>query len=155
MQALFKNRASRAGDPFISAINGLLDLRENLRDMAEMFEDFGGNWMADALAQTMGTIPVVNRARAEGLSSGEARAWVEAVQGRAGHAEESCIVSYVQACRKWEQHLDRNIGSMAADPDWDMGSAQRVGPSVPEATIAGKGGYTDAVPSWRIAAWWA
>jgi hypothetical protein len=136
MHALAANPAARAGDPMISALNGLFDLGEELRDLSDMFDDFGGSWMANALSHGLGAIPVVKRARARGLTAEEMMQWTDAARAILTPEEQVSLAAYVQACRAWEQRLDKHIGSMAADPDWDMSSAPRVPASAPEAFLA-------------------
>ena len=136
MRSLAAHPAARAGDPMISALNGLFDLGEELRDLGGMLDDFGGSWMANVLAHSVSAIPVVKRARAGGLTTEGSERWAEAAQAILAPDEGPSLAAYCQACRQWERRLDKNIGSMAADPDWDMGSAQRVPPSVPEAFLA-------------------
>jgi hypothetical protein len=136
MRIFATNRAAKAGDPYVAAINRLFDFGADPRDRREEMDDYGGMWLADAFARSVRAVPAVRRARATGLTSNSASRWVEIAQAGVAPEEQSCVVSYIQACRQWEQCLDRNIGSMAADPDWDMGSAKKVRPSAPEAHLA-------------------
>jgi hypothetical protein len=136
MRSLAANPAARAGDPGISALNGLFDLGAELRDLGAMLDDFGGSWMANALAHSMGAIPVMKRARAGGLTTEGSERWAEAAQAILAPEEGAHLTAYCQECRQWERRLDKNIGSMAADPDWDMGSARGIPPSAPEAFLA-------------------
>lgn len=136
IRAFATSRAARAGDPLNAAVNGLFDLGERLRDLGSVLNGLGGNWVIDAYSRSLGSIPAVRRARAEGLTAGEASRWAEAAHSILAPEERSALDCYVAECRHWEQRLDENIGSMAADPDWDMGSALRVPPSAPEAFLA-------------------
>jgi hypothetical protein len=78
----------------------------------------------------------VTRHQAHGLSAMELERWAEQANAMLAPVLRAELLLYTRTCRAWERLLARNISSSAADPDWDMTSAQHVEPSMPEVFLA-------------------
>jgi hypothetical protein len=129
------NRAAQAGDLNVAVITRRFASDEEFRDCRAESDDYGGIFLDNALARSIRAVPAVKRARVGGLTADSAARWVRVAQSIVTPDQRSCVASYVYECRQWEQRLEIIISSMAADPDWDMGSAVGVRPSAPEARL--------------------